>query len=107
MASGDFSVYLVPRHAADKATHLDILFSDFNRMVEELGSIETLKTDFFSNVSHEIKTPLSVIQSNAELLQNESMAEEQRRESTETILQATQRLSSLITNMLKLNKLEK
>lgn len=76
-------------------------------MVEELGSIETLKTDFFSNVSHEIKTPLAVIQSNAELLQRDHLNEEQQKECTETILHATKRLSNLITNMLKLNKLEK
>ncbi|MGN1187099.1 MAG: sensor histidine kinase, partial [Lachnospiraceae bacterium] len=81
--------------------------TDFNKMVEELGSIETLKTDFFSNVSHEIKTPLAVIQNNAELLRLEGLTEEERLEYTETILHATKRLSNLITNMLKLNKLEK
>lgn len=107
VAAGDFSVYLAPRHPAEKATHLDALTEDFNKMVEELGSIETLKTDFFSNVSHEIKTPLAVIQTNAELLQKGHLTEEERRDCTDTILQATRRLSSLITNMLKLNKLEK
>lgn len=107
VAGGDFSVYLAPKHPQDKATHLDVLCLDFNKMVEELGSIETLKTDFFSNVSHEIKTPLAVIQNHAELLQQKRLTEEQRQESTAVILQAARRLSSLITNMLKLNKLEK
>lgn len=107
VASGDFSVYLAPHHTADKSTHLDVLFADFNKMVEELGSMETLKTDFFSNVSHEMKTPLAVIQNNAQLLLMENLTQERQREYTETILQATRRLSNLITNMLKLNKLEK
>ena len=107
VAAGDFSVYLAPRHPMDKTTHLDVLCMDFNKMVEELGSIETLKTDFFSNVSHEIKTPLAVIQNNAELLQQAHLTEAQRQECTAVILQATRRLSNLITNMLKLNKLEK
>lgn len=107
VASGDFSVYLAPHHTADKYTRLDVLFTDFNKMVEELGSIETLKTDFFSNVSHEIKTPLAVIQNNAELLRLEGLTEEKSKEYTENILHATKRLSNLITNMLKLNKLEK
>lgn len=106
VASGDFSVYLAPHHTADKYTHLDVLFMDFNKMVEELGSIETLKTDFFSNVSHEIKTPLAVIQNNAELLRLEGITQEKSAEYTENILHATRRLSNLITNMLKLNKLE-
>ena len=107
VASGDFSVYMAPKHTPDKADHLDVIYMDFNKMVEELGSIETLKTDFFSNVSHEIKTPLAVIQNNAELLHRENITEEQRLEYTENILHATKRLASLITNMLKLNKLEK
>ncbi|MBQ9168658.1 MAG: HAMP domain-containing histidine kinase [Oscillospiraceae bacterium] len=107
VASGDFSVYVPTRHTADKLDYLDVMFMDFNKMVEELGSIETLKTDFFSNVSHEIKTPLSVIHNYAELLNNENLTDEKRREYTEMILHATKRLSSLITNMLKLNKLDK
>lgn len=107
VADGDFSVFVPTLNTPDKLDYLDIMIMDFNKMVEELGSIETLKTDFFSNVSHEFKTPLAVIQSNAELLNGEHISEERRRECAETILQAMKRLSSLIMNMLKLNKLEK
>ncbi|MGN0624238.1 MAG: ATP-binding protein [Oscillospiraceae bacterium] len=107
VAHGDFSVYVPPMNSADKTDYLDVMIMDFNKMVEELGSIETLKTDFFSNVSHEIKTPLAVIQSNAELLQKDDLSKEQQKECTETILGATKRLTGLITNILKLNKLEK
>lgn len=107
VASGDFSVYVPPRNLVYRKDALDTVFENFNKMVEELGSIETLKTDFFSNVSHEIKTPLAVIHNNAELLMREDITEEQRMEYAETILLSTRRLSDLITNMLKLNKLEK
>ena len=107
VANGDFSVFVPAFNTPDKLDYLDVMIMDFNKMVEELGSIETLKTDFFSNVSHEFKTPLAVIQSNAELLDMENLSKEQRRECTETILHATKRLSNLIMNMLKLNKLEK
>lgn len=107
VASGDFSVFIPTLHTADKYDYFDVMIQDFNRMVEDLGSIETLKTDFFSNVSHEIKTPLAVIQNTATLLQNESLSPEQRREYVDTIIHASRRLSSLITNILKLNKLEK
>lgn len=106
VAGGDFSVYIPPLHTSDKLDYLDIMIVDFNRMVEELGSIETLKMDFFSNVSHEIKTPLAVIQNNAELLRMESLTDTQR-EYADTIYQSSRRLSDLISNILKLNKLEK
>ena len=90
-----------------KLDYLDAMILDFNKMVEELGSIEVLKTDFFSNVFHEIKTPLAVIHNNAQLLQRANLEESQRKECADAILHATRRLSNLITNMLKLNKLEK
>lgn len=106
VAEGDFSVYLRPRHTKDKADCLDVLVQDFNKMVEELGSTETLKTDFFSNVSHEFKTPLSVIYSNAQILQREKLEEEQK-ECVDNILYSCKKMTSLVQNMLKLNKLEK
>lgn len=107
VAGGDFSVYIPPRHLPDKMDQLDIIIADFNVMVEELGSIETLKTDFFSNVSHEIKTPLSIIQNYTEALKNENMTDRQKEGYIDTILETSVRLNYLITNLLKLNKLEK
>ena len=107
VAEGDFSVYVPPVHTADKADYLDQMILDFDKMVEELGSIETLKTDFFSDVSHEFKSPLAVISSNAELLQKGGGLSAGQAEQVENIRSATKRLANLIQNMLKLNKLEK
>jgi signal transduction histidine kinase len=106
VAGGDFSVYVRPLHTKDKADYLDIMIEDFNKMVAELGSIEILKTEFFSNVSHEIKTPLAVVQNHAELLQSDRLTDEQRKEYATAIIQSTKKLSGLITNILKLNRLE-
>lgn len=106
VANGDFSVYVEPVHPADKMDYMDYMFLDFNKMVEELGTIETLKTDFISNVSHEIKTPIAVIQNYAEYLQKGNISESQRIEYAKIIKDTSKRLANLITNILKLNKLE-
>jgi signal transduction histidine kinase len=106
VARGDFSVTVKPHHATEKYDYVDVMFEDFNKMVEELGSIETLKSDFIANVSHEVRTPLAIIQNYATVLQSDALTDEQRRYYAETIANATTRLSELVTNILKLNKLE-
>ena len=106
VSEGDFSVYVPTVHTADQLDYLDVMILDFNKMVEELGSIETLKTDFVSNVSHEMKTPIAVIKNYAQLLLLEKTLGEQEKEYAKGIEDAAARLSSLITNILKLNKLE-
>lgn len=106
VANGDFSVYVPALHTQDKWDYLDVMIMDFNKMVEELGSIETLKTDFVSNVSHEMKTPIAIVKNYAELLKSGHITEEQRKEYAENIEGAAMRLSNLISNILKLNKLE-
>lgn len=106
VANGDFSVYVPTTHTSDRLDYLDVMILDFNKMVEELGSVETLKTDFVSNVSHEMKTPIAVIKNYAELLQTGKGTEEERLEYAQNIEEAAGRLSSLISNILRLNKLE-
>lgn len=107
VANGDFSVFVPAIHSVDKVDYLDAMIQDFNKMVAELGSIETLKTDFFSNVSHEIKTPLAAIQNSADMLKNPTLSEGERTEYVNTIARSSRRLNDLITNILKLNKLER
>lgn len=106
VSKGDFSVYVPTIHTADKLDYLDVMILDFNKMVEELGSIETLKTDFVSNVSHEMKTPIAIIKNYAELLSADQIEDEQRKEYAKSIENAATKLSDLISNILKLNKLE-
>lgn len=107
VAGGDFSIYLKPRHTTEKLDYIDVMYLDFNKMVEELGSIETMKTDFFSNVSHEMKAPLSVILSSLELIESGRLSPDEYDKQLQSAIAATQRMSDMIGNLLKLNKLEK
>jgi signal transduction histidine kinase len=106
VAGGDFSVRIPSRRRDGKKDEIEVLIEDFNTMAEELSTIETLKTDFVTNVSHEIKTPLAVIQSYATAIQDEGLTLEERRENGKTIVEASRKLSELTANILKLNKLE-
>lgn len=107
IAKGNFSVRVDPINEREKFDYLDYMIEDFNKMAAELCSIETLRVDFFSNVSHEIKTPIAVIQNAAEMLKKPGLSEEKRQEYVDTVTNAAKRLNTLITNILKLNKLEK
>ena len=103
---GDFTVRIpTPKRqkADDKFTEIALCV---NRLAEELSGIETLRTDFIANVSHEIKTPLAVMGNYAAMLGAKGITEEEREEYAAAIKSAVRKLSDLITNILKLNKLE-
>lgn len=105
IASGDFSVKLEFKHEYGKYDEFDLIKKNLNAMASELKKSEVLKTDFISNVSHEIKTPVAVIKNYSSLLENESDPQKRHAYAKQISLAST-RLSDLVSNILKLNKLE-
>jgi signal transduction histidine kinase len=106
IAQGDFSIRIAPIRKDGKKDFVELMFDDFNTMAGELESIEMLKNGFIADVSHEIKTPLAVIQNYATALQNDTLGPKERNEYIKTIITSAQKLSSLVSNILTLNKLE-
>lgn len=106
IAGGDFSVRLPISHSFEQYSNLDIVKENLNKMTEELSKTEVLRTDFVSSVSHEIKTPLSIIRNYAKALAKDDLEETARKRYAETLVGASERLTELVTNILKLNKLE-
>ena len=102
VAAGDFSVKV----DAKRNDEIGRLSNNFNIMVKELNSIEYLRKDFISSVSHELKTPIASIQGFAKLLKDENLSRDEKDEYINIILEETSRLSNLSSNMLKLSKFE-
>ena len=102
---GDFSVRIPLIHGAG-TDGFNQIGEAINKMAAELSGTETLRTDFIANVSHELKTPLAVMGNYATMLQRPGITEEERCEYAKAISEAARRLAQLITNILKLNKLE-
>ncbi|KNF09003.1 sensor signal transduction histidine kinase [Gottschalkia purinilytica] len=103
IAKGNFDVS-VPEYRVH--TSFDHLIQDFNKMARELKGIETLRSDFIVNVSHEFKTPIASIEGYATLLQDENTSIEERYEYTQMIIDSVKQLSTLSSNILNLSKLE-
>ncbi len=106
VTEGDYSVQVPYMRKDGKKDEAEVLIEDFNTMVRELASTEILKSDFISNVSHEIKSPLAVIQSYVQTLKSSDLSEAERVKYLDTIMLATKKLNAMIVNILKLNKLE-
>lgn len=106
IVAGDFSVRVKPISRFSSDESFNEIVQCFNRMAEELASVETLRTDFIANVSHELKTPLAAMNNYATLLQAPDLPEEQRVAYAKAIAQRSRQLSRMMTNILKLNKLE-
>ena len=103
---GDFTVRIKPVKEFAGETGFNEIIKAINKMTGELQGTETLRTDFIANVSHELKTPLAVMGNYATMLQKPGLSEEDRMEYAKAISHSSRRLAALITNILKLNKLE-
>jgi signal transduction histidine kinase len=102
---GDFSVRVRPMRGAGMEGFNQIGMA-INAMAQELSGTETLRTDFIANVSHELKTPLAVMGNYATMLQRPGITQDEKNEYAKAISEAARKLAQLITNILKLNKLE-
>jgi len=103
IADGKFDTRL---ETTSSSKEIQEVFAGFNMMAHELESTEILQTDFVSNVSHEFKTPINAIEGYTTLLQSTDNIDEVENEYIEKILFNTRRLSSLVSNILLLSKLE-
>lgn len=103
---GNFNVKISPVKDFHVDSELNKIINCINVMAEELSHTETLRTDFISNVSHELKTPLNIIQNYGRLLQQPDISPKKRIEYSQTIIDTADKLAILISNILKLNKLE-
>lgn len=103
---GDFTVRIQPQSRFATDEKFNEIIVCFNKMAAELGSVETLRTDFIANVSHEMKTPLAVMQNYGTLLQVPNLSDEKRLEYAKGVTDGSRRLADMMTNILKLNRLE-
>lgn len=107
IVQGDFSVRIKPVNKMGVDENFNEIIHCFNMMAEELSGVETLRTDFIANVSHEMKTPLSVMQNYGTLLQMPDLEADKRIEYAKGVAEGSRRLADMMTNILKLNRLEK
>ncbi|WP_349672765.1 HAMP domain-containing sensor histidine kinase [Lacrimispora sp.] len=82
------------------------MYENFNRMVRELKNTKVEMQNFINDFSHEFKTPITSIHGFAELLLEENISAEDRKQYLQIILEESQRLASLSQNTLLLSKLD-
>jgi signal transduction histidine kinase len=102
ISEGDFNV----RVDIGGIYELEELANSFNKMAQELSSIETLRSDFINTFSHEFKTPIVSLRGFAKLLKNGDLPENERQEYLDIIIAESERLANLSTNVLNLSKFE-
>ena len=103
IAAGNFDVTVDIR---DNVEELGELEKNFNLMVSELRANEYLRKDFITNVSHELKTPLAILSGYSRLLSEGGLTEAERQEYARYVAEESDRLVSLIDNMLRLSRID-
>jgi len=104
IAQGNYDVQVQIRQ--DRVAEFGDLQNNFNAMAQELKNNDYLRKDFISGVSHELKTPLAIIEGYADLLQEEDLSDAERKEYAAAIAEESARLSHMTENMLRLSRID-
>ena len=81
--------------------------SELEKDIEEKSKIDDMRKQFISDVSHELKTPIALIQGYAEgLIENVNTDDESRKFYAEVILDESNKMDALVNQLLELMKLE-
>ena len=102
------------RQAAPRASRISVQAHPYgggrklllSRDVTALEQAEAMRRDFVANVSHEIRTPLTVVAGFVETLQSVQLAPDERARYLELMAQQTDRMQSLVNDLLALSRLE-
>ena len=81
------------------------LSDTLNAASVELGRVEALRRELMANVSHDLRTPQSLIYSHAEMMHD--FPAEITPDQTQVVMDETRRLSALVNDLLDLSKIEK
>lgn len=96
----DFGIFASGREELEK------LSVNFEEAVQEKVRSEKMKTELISNVSHDLKTPLTCIKNYAALLDDDALSSEKRHEYQEKLKKYANRLKTLIDDLLEISKVE-
>ncbi len=80
--------------------------TSFNNLAKELKGIQVLRSNFVNEYAHEFKTPIASIKGFAELLKEQDLTQEQRKEYLDVIIEEANRLTTLSSNSLNLSRIE-
>lgn len=85
----------------------EILAETLNHAEKEISKVDTLRRDLIANVSHDLRTPLTMVKAYAEMIRDISGDNpEKRKEHLDVIIEESDRLATLVSDILDLSKLE-
>lgn len=105
LAKGDFSFRMEKRSRAS-LREVDEFARSYNIAAAELASTEMMRAGFISDFSHEFRTPINSLSGFAQLLMEDDLTDEERREYAGIIVEESKRLSGLSERILQLSKME-
>ena len=103
LVSGEFNMQTRPADYAEIKTLAETL----NKASVEIAKTENLRKDLLANVSHDLKTPLTMIKAYAEMIRDLSGDNpEKRAKHVQVIIDEADRLNGLVADMLDLSKIQ-